>query len=222
MKVAILVPRRVGQSQRDRVWAYVRRCWVSEHQRFALVEGHHDSGLFNRAAAINLAAQAAGAWDVALIADADCLADPEAVRNAVLTAAQRDVLVAPYEKWLALNEDMTDRVLNGYSGDWSAGVITEYPSCSAILAVSRPLWDRIGGFDVRFRGWGLEDLAFFDAATTFGGPLERLSGVVWHLWHPSARHDHPALSANQDLLSRYEAASGDTDAMAALVSEASA
>lgn len=226
MRVVVLVPRRAGDAHRDRVWTWVQTWW---QERFAdwpaPVEGHHDDGgPFNRAAAINAAAASAGAWDVAVVADADSLVDPDSLRAAVRRAAQAWRVVIAFERFAYVSRWMTERVLAGYKGSWEPGVEWSMTgTCSSMLAVPRVVWDATGGFDDRFVGWGWEDVAFSHAAATFGGAVERQSGTLWHLWHPPAGtagpHGHE--EANGELALRYRDAAGNRRAMAALRDERS-
>jgi hypothetical protein len=47
----------------------------------------------------------------------------------------------------------------------------------------RAVFDDLGGFDERFKGWGFEDMAFQSAICGLYG-YERIPGDVVHLWHP--------------------------------------
>ena len=90
-----------------------------------------------------------------------------------------------------------------------------------VFAFRRDLWETIGGFDPRFRGFGHQVEAFFHAAKTLFG-AERMTGFCYHLWHPySADAPNPAqsASANLELVQRYWAASDDQVAMRALLNE---
>jgi hypothetical protein len=82
-------------------------------------------------------------------------------------------------------------------------------SWSCCFVVPRAVWDNLGGFDERFKGWGWEDMAFQSVVCGLYGH-ERLDGDVWHLWHPRAEERirrgtplHPAYVANRMLGRRY-------------------
>ena len=90
-----------------------------------------------------------------------------------------------------------------------------------VSALHRELWDEIGGFDERFQGWGFEDLCFMHAAGQVGS-VNRVPGIVYHLWHPRPEGgdaDHPNYKANEFLWLRYLEARGDRDAMLQLIWE---
>jgi hypothetical protein len=209
-RVAILVPRREGFALRDRTWAWVKAWWQRELPEYPVVEGHHTEGLFNRSAALNLAARLAGEWDVALIIDADIICDPGRVRAAVAQSS----------------EIGSNRIMAGEPAHWERFVARRYyDQHSSVIAVPRTVWDTVGGFDETFRGWGMEDTAFACAVTTLVGPLVHMPGECWHFYHPSAPEGHirtPSANANRARGARYQAALGNADAMRELLRESSA
>ncbi len=74
---------------------------------------------------------------------------------------------------------------------------------SLSFGVARPLWDRLGGFDERFVGYGAEDTDLAWRARRLGVPLAWFEGgTAYHQWHLPARHDRarvPELVANAHL-----------------------
>lgn len=222
MREVILVPRRSDGGWRDEVWEFCRAFWEREQSHMPIFEGHHDSGLFNRSAAVNRAAQLAGDWDVAVIIDSDVLCDGERVKAAVELAHESGALVFPHDIRLDLHERGTRQVMSGYQGSWQQWVRRRYPNMvSSVIVVSRRQWDEVGGFDEGFRGWGYEDTAFAAACETFGGTL-RILGELWHLWHPTAREGKPGTPVwqlNAARGQRYRAAIGQPDVIRAIRAE---
>ena len=210
MKVVVLVPRRAGVADRDRLWEFVRAWWGENHPDWPIYVGESPDGPFNRGAAINAAAREAGDWDVALVVDADVVADPTLVAEAVETAARTGRMTFPFTRYRALSEQMTERVLGGYSGDWSRGAkLSMATHVSSIQAVPRLLWELTGGFDERCRGWGHDDTIFAHCCRVLGGGIERIPGVVWHLYHrpaADAKVGQPGHRASAHLAKRYFAA----------------
>jgi N-terminal domain of galactosyltransferase/Glycosyltransferase sugar-binding region containing DXD motif len=222
MNVVILVPRREGFADRDRLWEYCRRWWAERHPDWPIVEGHHDEGLFNRSAALNLAAATAGDWDVAVIIDADVICDPDAVREGVRLAAETGQMVLPYTLRYDLDGPGTDEVLAGRQPvagvrEWERHTAYTYRNqVSGVVVVARRLWDACEGFDEKFHGWGGEDNAFAAACQTFGGPIIRLPGEFWELAHASApegRRGTPSHNANLARKARYDAVIGNPEAI---------
>jgi hypothetical protein len=222
----ILVPRRAGQSDRDRLWTFARAELAARVPEIPVVEGHHDEGPFNRSAAINAAAAAAGDWTSALIIDADILLDATNVRQSLELAEASDALVLGYHERAHLTPKGTARILAGYRGNWRAsGMVKKslFDSCSSALAVSRKLFDAVGGFDELFVGWGWEDVAFRCAAETVSGrELVKIAGVLWHLHHVVSSGNNPnepTFVANRERGERYRAARWNLPAIEELLAE---
>lgn len=228
MNVVILVPRRPDNGPRDRLWAWCKPRWERFHPDWPIFEGASPPGPFNRSAALNDAARQAGDWDVALLIDADVVANPTAVHDAVDIAANAGRVVVAHNDRVMLNKAGTDKVLAGYDGPWRLRQMVETvysgpESChSCAVAVPRTVWDHIGGFDERFAGWGFEDSAFAIAVATLARPFVNLAAETFHLWHPLAEgadKKSPTHQANAARLERYRTAAGDREAIMALLDE---
>lgn len=231
MNVTIVVPRRPDGGQRDRLWEHCRSRWTNHFPEWSIVEGNHDGGPFNRSAAINAGVAAAADWDVLVIIDSDVLADPTAVAAAVDVAAGTGRMVLPHNERIMLNKAGTEKVLAGHRGSWRERSMVETvytDSISCVVAVSKQLWERVGGFDPLFVGWGFEDSAFTRACMAVTGkPYIRLASELFHLWHPpqEGAHRHGAQQkTNRARLVRYEKAhdAGDVATIDELLGEARA
>lgn len=223
-RAVVLVPRRAGQRDRDRLWEWCRDWWTRELPELAIVEGHHDDGLFNRSAALNIAASLAGRWDVAVIIDADIVVDAGRVRESIVLARSLGRVVLPFSTRYNLNAPGTTLVMAGERGSWLPYVQRAYHDMvSSCVVVPRAVWDATGGFDETFVGWGFEDSSWTVAAETLSGRnLLYIHGELWHLHHataPEGRPATPTFRANQARSKRYESAWGDVDAVQALIAE---
>lgn len=223
MKVVVLVPRRAGNPYRDEVWAWLLGWWQTNFAH-PLFEGHHDDGPFSRSKALNSAGLLAGDFDVAVLGDADVLVDPGLLHAAIGAATHTGGPVLAYTERIHLDKAGTRRILDGYRGDWRPFTRTQlFDSCSSAVVVTRELWERVGGYDELFEGWGWEDIAFRIATETLSGkPLVKLQGTCWHLWHPKSPENDtnaPTFIANRDRGVRYKAARWDRERVQALVDE---
>lgn len=223
MRVVVLVPRRSdGGGRRDHVWAWLQERWAREWPDFAVYEGHHNEGPFNRSAALNRAAREAGSWDVAILADADSFVGRDQIEAAIDKALGTGAMVIAYERYCYLGRQMSDRVMDGWTGNWWPGVeFTMTNTCSNMNVVTRKLWNATGGFDEGFVGWGFEDCAFSVACSALGGRA-RVPGEMWHLWHqPSQENDKrsPEWQANLARLNLYSATEEDPKKVRALLDE---
>lgn len=221
MIVRLVVPRRADGGERDRLWAFCRAYWERIFPTWDIVEGHHDDGPFNRSAAIN--SGAAGRWDVAVILDGDVILDPELVAAGVDRVASTGRAVLPFKHRHRLKAVGTERILDGFQGSWQRWLEGRDGAwfVSGCVIVPRALWDRVGGFDERFEGWGGEDDAFHAACRALAG-VDRLDGAMWHLHHTTSpwRDHRSALYRQAKALSdRYVANAGDAGAMRRLLAE---
>lgn len=192
MTTVFLVPRRDDGGHRDKLWAYARARWEKYFPDVAIFEGHHDDGPFNRSAAINRAARAAGDWDVGVIIDSDVVLSVSQVRAAIAKAEATGHVTWAHRRWRGIREDASIRLVaderdlgSELSRDELDLVVerTNPLSWSCCIAVPRRVFDDLGGLDERFRGWGFEDMAFQSVICGLYG-YERIEGDVVHLWHP--------------------------------------
>jgi hypothetical protein len=229
LRVVVLVPRRAGVADRDRLWGFTRAWWARNHPDWPIHEcdGSPPDEPFNRGAALNAAADEAGEWDVCVCIDGDVLIDAGPVRAAVALAAATGHPVSAYHERVLLSPQATTRVLGGYTGDWRVRGFARaiwYHSVSSAYVVRRDLWDAVGGFDELFVGWGWEDIAFRCATETVAGvPLTQMAGTLYHLHHQkSAENDQKSATylANEQRAQRYIDARFDVDATGVLLAEA--
>lgn len=222
MRVVIAVPMRPDGGHRDRLWAHCRKVWADRFPDWPIFEGLHLDGPFNRSAAVNAAIAQAGEFDVALIIDSDVICDPQAVRSAVDIAAVTDRMVVGHDERIMLNRSGTEKVLGGFTGSWrSRGMVEKVwqDSVSCAVAVSSKLWGLAGPFDERFVGWGREDTAFRISCEVETGPILKVSGETFHLWHPvspEVRQQSPTRQANERRHQAYVAARWNREAVRAL------
>ena len=213
LRAVILVPRREGIADRDAIWAWCRRWWEANASHLPVIEGHHNVGLFNRSAAVNAAAASAGAWDVAVIIDADIFVEPARVREAIAEAHRTGGMVLPFTLRHQLGQRATAGLLAGNQPDLARSIVKTYDDgVSSCVVVPRRLWDAVGGFDEGFRGWGFEDNAFAAACQTFGPPIARIPGDLWHLQHrtaPEGKRGTPSHVANRNRNEWYRTGMGD-------------
>ena len=214
MKVAVLIPFRPGTG-RDHNLSVTAAQW----NNWFVYCADSDGELFNRSQAINRAARQAGDADVYVIHDCDILlANPQQAVDASLIAMSETSYVVAFSTLKVLDWEATHAVHKGAS-------VTEQPVLEQVrriwgncFAISRTLFDQVGGFDERFRGWGAEDIAFLNACSTFGGK-HRVMGDAYHLRHPEPVKDHASLTDNYALGARYAQADGDREAILALIGE---
>ena len=209
--IPVLVPRRADHGLRDMLWEHLRLTYwpFLREPCCEVIEGTHTIGPFNRSAALNAAAHAAGDWELAIIADSDSWVDPLQLRDAVALARRSGRLVVAFDHVLELTQDATSillrrhgpiRVQPGYSTE-RVRTEAQDPTTvqSTMLVVPRAVWDAVGGFDERFAGWGCEDNAFWRACELLTGSPLRVPGPAYHLWHPTSKPDRSNLDYQRNL-----------------------
>ncbi len=141
---------------------------------------------WSRAEAVNDAAAGAGAWDVALVGDADTIPDPGAVRRAIGWVRDTQGGVRPHlDRW-DLDAVGALRIAQGAD---PASLVRD-KRCKpepggGLMVLHRRAFDAVGGYDETFRGWGYEDTAM-NLALIRRGLFDRLPGEAWHMWHDAS------------------------------------
>lgn len=224
MKVSIVVPYRAGCPHRDAAWDFVRARYSDEFPSWDVVVGQSSDGPYNRAEAILDGARKASG-DVLLVADADVWCDP----TAAVETARDSGWAVPHLMLHRLSCESTKLVLMGF--DWRGlPLSTDNPQDSkpykgnetgTILAIRRDVLLDVPP-DIRFVGWGQEDVAWGLALRTLVGQPWRGSEDLMHLWHPPQPRKSRVVGndVSLELVRRYRKARGDRAAMRALIEEA--
>lgn len=192
-RTVILTPFRAAEGRVENL-SFVR-WWIAEHYPHDHYVSDSNDGPFSPAAARNNAARAAGDWDVAVFHDADTIAHPDAVAQAVDMAATSMKMVVAADSHMYCCPASSERIRT--TGDvgfarpdsFDAHGIYAKP-CSGVFAVSRKLWDAVGGYVASLNGYGYEDLVFLQQCGVFGDGNTWVSNyITLHLWHPKAERD---------------------------------
>lgn len=126
---------------------------------------------------------ARGGWDQAVCWGADfVLVDPNTVHAALATGHH---YVFAFDRVSTLTAQQTTRVFR--SGPQKFPV-SKLPF-GGIRAISRAMFEDVGGYDPRFIGWGHEDRSFVHAMSLLWGPPARVAGHMLNLWHPKKTDD---------------------------------
>lgn len=182
MKVQVCVPWRPGDTGRAESWAHVLAFWHEAGFEPVLADSDPDKP-FNRGQARNRAAQ--GDWDVAVFADACILPVVQNVHRAI-DAAYRVRLVHAHSRVIRLTREGSRRIMAGEVTLGHDVARTTGPRTpGGVFAIGRGLYEKVGGWDEGFEGWGGEDSAFVMRAGRFGSRLN-IAGHAFHLWHEHA------------------------------------
>lgn len=191
--VVTLVPFRGGDERREWCWDVTRP--ALDALGHPVYTGAPRGDAWSRSQACNAASEAAGDWEVALVADCDTIPDPESINRAITWVLQTRGGARPHmERWMTTQEGALVLAQRGprhlnYSKKQKPKHIGQLYRGGGLLVVHRQAWETVGGYDEEFIGWGYEDTAMNLALLT-QAQWHRLPGESWHLWH-SAKDNHP-------------------------------
>jgi hypothetical protein len=178
---------------------------------------------FASAIATNIAAaSAAGRWTVAFVNDADILVPVAQIRAAIKLADSlgRGYVMAQDEFHYLSDHGVMQLAAGADPADCDAGDPPIGRTGEKPFAISRELWDELGGYDPRFTGYAGSGIALSAAASTLGHAT-RIPGPCYHLDHPLEDRDaDPTFGPSCELANRYQRANGKPDMMRAIIEEA--
>lgn len=213
--VSIIMPFGGACEFRTRNRDFVAERYRRLHPTWQLIEGHSPDPWRKGVAAADAVAQSTG--EVLVIADADSFIDPDVLEEAAELAPEVPWVV-PHTRVFRLNRSATQQNMNGVAR--RAPVVRRPylgPAGGGIVALTREAWDAVHGIDVRFVDWGGEDVSFARALDTLVGPHVRLTGDLFHLWHPPAAPRGRGSLATEALANQYRSAINIPRRMRALV-----
>jgi hypothetical protein len=197
MRVVTLVPWRPGDARREELWQHVHG--KLKQLGFPVVTGDAE-GPWSRASACNAAAQRAGGWDVALIADADTIPEAAPVMTAVERVAAHGGAIRPHDKLWFLSQGETRLYFMRGRVNFKPRMVNRG---GGLLVVSRDAWDRVGGYDERYIGWGHED-SHMSTMLLAHANWDRIEGNAWHLFHRRDATDTPERRANRAMMQKAQ------------------
>lgn len=225
MSLDVLIPwgGDIDDPWRTRAFWWVRNRYRTLLPEATIIVGTSAQTPFNRSEARNNAFRASDA-DILLVADADTVVQPDAIRGAVRLIGNGAPWVIPYREqagYYSLSRNATTRILDLDPGsdipepsdpdDWEhkhASPADPLPSWAGLLVLPRKAWEAVGGYDEAFLGWGYEDVAFRAALDRRVGPHRRVqNSYALHLWHARTEDENfgqPHIKQNEARYREYE------------------
>ena len=146
------------------------------------------------AAARNKAAEIA-TEDKLIFLDVDCICDRYLVakfnyhlelEEALYSGSVRYLHRYWQRDWTLLNQQSSFHNLQGKPVEGKDKVIHPYEMFwSLCFGIRKKTFDRIGGFDTHYQGYGGEDTDFSFQARSLHVPLYKISALAYHQFHPS-------------------------------------
>ena len=259
--ISIIVPFHCHdkKSQRIKNWAWLREHWRCVFPLAQIIVGEDPKSTkdphipFSKSSAINHAAVKA-TGDVFVLLDADGYIDSESILlcvKKIRRARERGqrLWFVPYRQFYRLTEKASQKLLKSSPAqpykfpvpvkiadvqDTSGSQFGHWYG-AGIQILPREAFNKVGGWDERFRGWGGEDHGAMRATDTLYWPHKTLPGQFLHVWHPMISSEAGKKSwvhwkdrvwenqissqANAELSGRYYGAHGHPRRMRKLVDE---
>jgi glycosyl transferase family 7 (putative galactosyltransferase) len=217
--VSVLIPYHRSDEWREQALAYVGRWWARHFPDWESILCGAEP--WTKGAALANGALEATA-PVLVIADADSfILDPADVVDAVARLEQGAAWVMPHRYVHRTSQAAAEKIYASGLVDIHDVAYPAYGGCEGggMTVLPRAAWDRVGGIDPRFVGWGGEDRSFGWALSTLVGPCSRGNARLVHLWHPVQGPRQSLSKPTMALISRYRIAQRSRVRMAELVAE---
>lgn len=224
-KVSIIIPFQTDHGPRERAFKWIKRYYAAVMPEAELCVGTFD-GEISKSKAVNLAAKKA-TRDIFVIADADVVYNPKIIVKAIKLLDEA-AWVVPFTKINNIEKKGVQKLLKT-KPKWPMDV--KMKECTQadwlykgfagkLIVIPRVKFERVGGFDERFIGWGGEDDAFSYAVQTLCGNIVNVEEKIYHLWHPASNYrTNPNGKANAKLRNRYKHAMGNKKEIIKLINE---
>lgn len=204
--ISLLIPFGSNDKRRREIFLWVLARWQCLHPDLEICLGSSDLDNFNRSEARNRAFDMS-TGDLLVISDADTFTTPDNVEAAIQMVEAGVPWVIAHHTYYSLAEPFTDQLLHGppdvamHPSIWVSNWKMVQKSQAGVLVMPRDAFERAGGYDERFQGWGYEDNAFAVRLDREWGQNERTSGNMFHLWHdPGENFSQPHIKENERLL----------------------
>ncbi len=190
--ISVLIPYKAVNEYREKNFEWIKRRYETIMPNAEICIGNYNGEPFCKSIAVNNAAKNA-TRDIFIIADADIAFNIDQIKNAI-ELLNFYPWVIPYNSIFYLDAEKTNELCNrnpsltldeaDFQRYISFGGKNGYQYIGGINIVPRKYFEKVGGFDERFKGWGGEDEAFQRALDALCGQYFRLDGTMWHLYHP--------------------------------------
>ncbi len=182
---------------------------------------------FSRSQARNIGVIEAINEDILLL-DADTIFNKQQILDGLeLLNLNNESWVIPYKTYFNLNQQFTMSILNSKTSDDLPPIIDKdwehkLQSWAGVCLIKKTDFIKHEGYDERFIGWGYEDNAFQCKMDCLISPHLRVTGDVYHLWHPRSSEENfnqPYINYNRTLYEKYKRAKNNRSKMLELLNK---
>lgn len=207
--VAVVISWRKGDRDRKKALGYVK----SWYKRFlnceVVLADDIDPDHFNRGRAFNTGFLKTKASTI-VFADADFIVSGTSLKEAI-KLSQSNSYVVPFSKIHYLSKVSSGKIYDGahpFTAFSDTRVVPKFLAGGPFV-MSASNFNKVEGFDYRFRGWGFEDLAFKAKVTRLLGAPLKMAGTAVHLYHdPTVGPANQFLAENERLCKEIENETG--------------
>ncbi|MDR7078525.1 putative glycosyltransferase involved in capsule biosynthesis [Neobacillus niacini] len=224
-RVSIIIPFKNDFGPRTLAFEWIKKFYRAMLPETEICIIETDSNPYNRSEAINNGAKRAKN-DIFVIADCDIFYDPQILLEATKLLNEY-AWVIPFRYVRNLSNNQSIEIFHN-EPKWPIETeITDFEFVdfqpykgAKLLVVTRENFEKVGGFDDRFIGWGREDECFTFAIDTLCGPSIRLEHTINHCWHPFVGSaGNPNIEQSNQLWWRYATANGNVESIKKIVEE---
>jgi hypothetical protein len=158
-----------------------------------------DSEYFLKSKVINEAVNTIENDDIIIMIDNDCIINPSFLDD---IPEEFDV-ITPFDQITFLNEGQTRKFIASYGNEYIEGKcdLPIYRYTGGLTIFTKESFNKLGGFDEEFLGWGGEDCAFIEKCNILDLKYYRTPGRVTHIFHPDeSKNKNSQYNDNRKLL----------------------
>jgi predicted glycosyltransferase involved in capsule biosynthesis len=208
-KLSVVIPWKSDHAEREDIFIWIYNRYLSfPNVKTLITAGNED---FTRSYARNQGVKQVNT-DYVLLADADTIPRIEDIEQAytllnngapwVLCYADNEYYNLTQEKTLELLQFDPSVEVQRPSPDEYEHRLTSW---AGMIMLRKSDFDKVGGYDERFVGWGWEDNAFQLKMDNEIGKHVRTDGFALHMWHPrgSDEFNTPSELVNRRIFEEY-------------------
>ncbi|MGE6753029.1 galactosyltransferase-related protein [Rossellomorea sp. NPDC071047] len=222
---SIIIPFHSKDPYRKNALSVVMNYYKTLFPNTDIIIAYDGNDPYSKSSAINKAVKKAKTEFIAIV-DADILCPKYAIFTG-LKLLKYFPLILPFNNVCDLSRPLSEKIYEKPNFSLNTSLLhgkNRHPKKSipvgGINLIKKTCFMKIKGFDERFKGWGGEDDAFVAACDTICGPHKRLTGDIYHLWHPPKKaKTNPYYSNNHRIVIEYFKAYNKKEEMMKILSK---